>query len=122
MQRNIREEEREERIAMEILVDRHGKKERANAWYNYLADTLAFPFTARCRAARAISPLSTGDEVEVIGMGPAEECEHENFVFMRWERDGLAVPLSQLAVTYVDDETRQSVEDWLYWVDRGYRF
>jgi len=122
MQQHKPEEDREERIARAILVDCHGEEERAAAWYNYLADTLAFPFTARCRAKRAISPLQIGDEVDVIGMGPAEESAHEIFVFMRWERDGLAVPLSQLAVTYVDEETRQAVEDWLYWVDRGYRF
>ncbi len=122
LQQRQREEEREERIAMAILVACDGEQERAAAWYDYLANTLAFPFTARCRAKRAISPLLIGDEVDVIGMGPEEECAHEIFVFMRWERDGLAVPLAQLAVTYVDEETRQAVEDWSYWVDRGYRF
>ena len=46
MQQRKREEDREERIARAILVDRYGEKERAAAWYNYLTDTLAFPFTA----------------------------------------------------------------------------
>jgi Calcium binding len=77
--------------------------------------------TAKC-VASAISPLQIGDEVDVVGMAPEEECLHEMFVLMRWERDGLAVPLSQLAVTYADDVTQQAVEDWLYWVDRGYQF
>ncbi|MDB5056582.1 MAG: hypothetical protein JWO59_54 [Chloroflexi bacterium] len=55
-------------------------------------------------------------------MAPEEECEHEMFVLMRWERHTLAVPLSQLAVTDVDDKTRQAVEDWQYWDDDGDSF
>lgn len=60
-------------------------------------------------------PLKVGDEVEIIGMPPEEECEHEMFVLMRWDRDDLAVPLSQLEVLDADEETREAVEDWLYW-------
>ena len=74
-------------------------------------------------AERAISPLRSGDEVEVVGMAPAEECEHEMFVETPWERRTLAVPLAQLVaqpVEVVDEETRQAVEDWRYWVKRGY--
>ncbi len=122
MQQHKREEDREERIALAILVNGHGEKERAVAWHAYLADTLAFPFTARCHAKRAISPLLIGDDVDVIGLGPAEECAHEIFVVMRWDHAGLAVPLSQLVVTSGDEETQQAVEDWLYWVARGDRF
>jgi hypothetical protein len=122
MQQHPREEDREERIRMDIVVDCYGEEERALGWYNYLADTLAFPFIAHCRVKRAISPLHIGDEVDVIGMAPEEECHHEIFVLMRWERDGLAVPLAQLTIAYADDETRQAAGDWLYWVDRGYRF
>ena len=51
------EEEREERIQMEISVDAYGPEEQALGWYTYLADTLHFPFTAHCVARRAISPL-----------------------------------------------------------------
>jgi hypothetical protein len=67
-------------------------------------------------------PLKVGDEVEVIGMPPEEECEHEMFVVMRWDREGLAVPLSQLEVIDADDETREAVEDWLYWSRKDYQF
>jgi len=63
-----------------------------------------------------------GDEVEVIGMPPEEECEHEMFVLTPWDRDGLAVPLVQLEVVDADDETRGAVEDWLYWSRKGYQF
>ena len=56
-------------------------------------------------------------------MAPEDECEHEMFVMMPWERRGLAVPLSQLeAASHVDEQTRQAVEDWHYWVKRGYEF
>ena len=56
-------------------------------------------------------------------MAPEEEWAHEMFVMMRWEKDGLAVPLSQLKVGgFADEETRQAVEDWHYWVNKGYEF
>jgi Calcium binding len=67
-------------------------------------------------------PLKVGDEVEIIGMAPVEECEHEMFVVMRWDREGLAVPLSQLEVIDADDGTREAVDDWLYWSRKGYQF
>ncbi len=118
-----RDETREERIDMEIVVDAYEAEERAMGWYYYLDDTLAFPFLARCTAKRAISPLHVDDEVEILDLASAEECEREIFVMMRWEQDGLGVPLSQLTVIHADDEeTREAVADWLYWVGRGYQF
>ena len=122
MSKRPREDAREDRIAMEIVVDAHDDEERALGWYYYLENTLTFPFLARCRARRAISPLQVGDEVEVLGLAPAEECGSEVFVLMRWEREGLGVLLSQLEVLHADAQTRQVVEDWHYWVDRGYEF
>jgi hypothetical protein len=116
------DEAREHRIHMEIIVDCYGEVERAMGWYCYLQDKLTFPFLARCIAKRATSPLKVGDEVEVLGMAPDEECEREMFVVMRWEREGLAVPLSQLEVIHASDETEEALEDWLYWTERGYRF
>ena len=112
----------ENRISMEIVVDAYGPEEQAMGWYYYLYDTLSFIFLTKCITKRAISPLRIGDEVEVIGMAPEEECEHEMFVMMRWERNGLAVPLMQLEVIHGDDQTREAVEDWHYWVNRGYQF
>ena len=113
---------REDRIEMEIVVDAYGPEERAMGWYYYLEDKLSFPFTAHCTAQRAVSPLMKGDEVEVRGMAPEDECQHEMFVMIRWDRkEGLAVPLAQLkAVGEADDATRQAVADWLYWVQQKY--
>lgn len=118
-----RDMEREERIAMEIVVDAYGAEERAMGWYYYLEDRLQFPFSAMCIAKRAISPLRVKDEVEVIGMPGEDECEHEIFVTVRWEKGGLAVPLAQLnPISETDNQTKQAVADWHYWVQMGYEF
>jgi hypothetical protein len=114
--------EREERIDMEIVVDAYDENERALGWYNYLEDKLQFPFTAKCIQKRTISPLKVKDEVEVIGMAPEEECERDMFVMIRWEKDGLGVPLAQLEPIDADEETEEAVADWHYWVQMGYQF
>jgi Calcium binding len=115
--------EREQRIMMEIVVDAYDAQERAMGWYYYLQEQLQFPFTATCVAKRAISPLHVKDEVEAIGMPGEEECEHEVFVTIRWEKEGLAVPLSQLTpISATDKQTKQAIADWHYWVKMGYEF
>ena len=78
-----RDETREERIDMEIVVDAYNEEERAIGWYCYLGDTLNFPFLTRCIKERPTSPLEFGDEVEVVGMAPQDECEREMFVEIR---------------------------------------
>jgi hypothetical protein len=122
MVKPMKDEEREERIRMEIIVDAHDSEEQAMGWYYYLDENLQFPFLARCVAERATSPLRPGDEVEVVGLPPEEECQHEMFVQMRWERRTLAVPMSQLEGLAVDAQTQQAIEDWHYWVAQGYEF
>lgn len=119
-----RDEVREDRITMEIVVDAHDEQERAMGWYYYLQDRIEFPFTATCIAKRAISPLRVKDEVEVIGMPGEDECEREMFVTIRWDnKEGLAVPLTQLKpFSNTDKTTKQAVEDWHYWVNMGYRY
>lgn len=113
----------EYRIEMEIVADCHDSEERAMAWYSYLQDSFDKSFAAHCIARRPISPLKAGDEVEVFEMAPPSECERELFVMIRWETEGLAVPLAQLkAAGDAGDTTRQAVEDWNYWVRRGYEF
>jgi len=61
---------REDRIAMEAVVDAYNSGERAMGWYYYLDSKLKFPFKARCRLARPISILKVKEEVEVLGMAP----------------------------------------------------
>jgi hypothetical protein len=122
MPRIERDEAREERISMEIVVDAYGPEEQAMGWYYYLDDTLSFPFKARCIAERRISPLEEGEEVEVSGILPEDECRHEMFVEIRWAGRALGVPLSQLEALDADDKTQEAIEDWRYWVARGYEF
>jgi Calcium binding len=120
-----REPARERRIHDEVIVDAYGPEEQAMGWYYYLEDTLRFPFPARCRSTRAISPLRLGERVPVTGMAPEAECQHEMFVEIRWQDRPLAVPLAQLevrGVRAVDPKTREAVADWHYWLDQGYDF
>ena len=112
---------RERRILDEIIVDAR-PEEQAIGWYYYLERVLAFPFPARCRVARATSPLRGGERVTVIGMAPEEECEHEMVVRIRWMNWRLAVPLAQLDVRGARDvgaATREAVADWHYWLGQG---
>lgn len=114
--------EREDRITMEILVDSYGSEERAMGWYNYLEEKIQFPCIAVCSVWRAISPLQVGDEVDLIGMAPEDECQHEMFAMMPWGKTDLAVPLSQLRPVHGTEETIEVLEDWLYWKEQGYEF
>ena len=117
------DKKREHRIVMEIVVDAYDEIERALGWYYYLDNQLQFPFEAICITKRAISPLKAKDKVEVLGMPSEEECEHEMFVTIAWDDRDLAVPLSQLKPSRgTDEDTKQAVADWHYWVKMGYRF
>jgi hypothetical protein len=107
---------------MEVVVDAYNPEERAMGWYYYLEEKLKFPFKARCKSKRAVSPLRIGEIVNVLGMAPEEERESEMFVRMRWRDGKLAVPLSQLEPLAADPETTEAVADWHYWLDRGYKF
>lgn len=113
--------EREERITMEIVVDAYGPEEQAMGWYYYLKDTIEFPFSAVCCETRSISPLKINNKVVVIGMADEGECEQEMFVSVQWGKNDLAVPLSQLTpISSVPEATKEAVEDWHYWLRRGY--
>jgi hypothetical protein len=115
-----RDEEREKSIDYEIIVDAYNAEEQALGWYYYLENKLSFPFRARCIAKRVISPLRPDAEVEVVGLPPEDECESEMFVLIHWDDDDLAVPLAQLEGVDVDEETREAIGDWHYWVGQGY--
>ena len=117
-----RDKQREQRIQEEIVVDAHDAEEQAMGWYYYLEEHLRFPFRAKCIAQRAISPLRKGQEVEAVGLAPAEECDREMFITLTWEQRTLAVPLAQLEPIKADKMTRQAVEDWHYWAKQGYEF
>ena len=113
--------EREQRIENEIIVDAHDPEEQAMGWYYYLEDKLLFPLTATAIVERETSPLQKGDRVKVLGMASEDTCRHEMFVKLRWEKHGLAVPLSQLKPSAkADKDTKEAIGDWHYWIDQGY--
>jgi hypothetical protein len=120
MERLPHDEEREERIHNEAIVDAYGPEEQAIGWYTYLEERLGFPFRARCIAERITSPLRLGAKVEVVGMAPVNECDHEMLVLIQLAGRPLAVPLAQLDGIAVDEETNQAIGDWHYWLGRGH--
>jgi endonuclease I len=46
-----RDENREERIDMEVVVDAYDEEERAMGWYYYLAENINFPFKPTFRTS-----------------------------------------------------------------------
>ena len=112
----------EERISMEIIVDCYDEYEQVACWYAYLDDVLNFPFQAEVVTKRRNSPLKAGQRVEVTGMGDQDDCSlSEMWVdIRRQDGDVLSVPLAQLKPVDTDDATVQAVDDWHYWVARGY--
>lgn len=113
---------REHRITYEIVVDAYTPEERAIGWHCYLDDKLRFPFKATCIAAREISPLKKGEEVEVLGMAPSDDCMKEMFAIAGFAGRRLGVPLVQLDPVKPDRATREAAEDWRYWLAMGYGF
>jgi hypothetical protein len=114
--------EREKRIEMEIVVDAYNEVEPTMGWYYYLQEGLKFPFKARCIQKRSTSPLKIGDLVEVIGMGEEDDCMHDMYVNIKWNKDVLSVPLSQFEGIKPSKKNKQALEDWQYWIKRGYQF
>jgi hypothetical protein len=116
------DKDREYRIDMEAVVDAYDEEERAMGWYYYLDDKINFPFKATCIKEKRTSPLKQGEVVEVTGMAPEDECEHDMLVEIQWQGRELAIPLSQIEAVSADDKTQEAIEDWHYWVARGYEF
>lgn len=116
--------DREERIAMEIVVDAYTPEERAIGWYYYLDDNMQFPFPAICTSKQRGYPIAEGAVVEVVCMASEEECEQgEMFVEIAWEEgDTLIVPLIQLEAPNADPKTQQAIADWYYWCGRDCDF
>lgn len=44
------------------------------------------------------------------------------YVNIQWKDRSFSVPLEQLQPLDVDEQTVEAVEDWRYWVERGYEF
>ena len=119
-----REEEREERITMEIIVDCYNEREAWTGWFCYLENTLGFPFEVEFLKPRKTSPLKPGEQVTVVGMlNDDEGCElGEMMLEVEWEEDTLGIPLAQIEGVHVDKKTAEAIADWHYWVAQGRQF
>ena len=120
MARRSKDAAREPRIHRDSIAEAAGPEEHATSWYTARAATLQVPVPATCTARRAVSPLEPGEECDVVGIAPEEECPHAMFVLLRWRPHELAVPLHQGDGIQVEEDTQQALEDWHYWVERGY--
>jgi hypothetical protein len=125
------DESREERIDMEVVVDAYDEEERRLGWYYYLDNKIKFPFKAVWVSEEHPTDSEdeveiAGEEVEVIGMASEDDCQDDMYVEIVYQEedteDTFAVPLYDVVPTEVDDQTLEAIEDWYYWVDRGYEW
>ncbi|MDR0399676.1 MAG: calcium-binding protein [Treponema sp.] len=113
---------REDRIMNEIIVDAYDSEERMTGWRTYLDDALTFPFKAKCVKEIIISPLTKNEKITALRMIDENPYENSMFVIIEWQNRQLGVPLEQIMPISSDEETLEAVEDWRYWVERGYKF
>jgi len=113
---------REERIAMEAVVDAYDPEERAIGWYYYLENKVSFPFAVKCIAVDKRSPLELGERTTAVRMAGIEYCGHEMYVEIPWKSRTLAIPLSRIKPLNADDDTVEAIGDWHYWKKQGYTF
>ena len=106
-----RDEVREDRIAMEIVVDCYNETESWSGWSCYLGDKLAFSFQAECIRTRRGSLLKVGERVRVTGLLDDDEAADslaEMQVTIEWQGRALAVPLAQLVGVGVNEQTAEA--------------
>ncbi|BAQ63927.1 calcium-binding protein [Geminocystis sp. NIES-3709] len=106
---------REERIDFQIVVDAYDDEERRMGWYYYLQDNLNFPFSAKW--------LNGKDrDVTVVDLSPEDDCLDNMFVEVEYDDDQFSVQLEDIEPIDVDEVTQTAIDDWKYWVERGYEF
>lgn len=75
-----------------------------------------------CIAARLVSSLIKGKAAWVGAMAQEDDCLAERFVLVLFVGRLLGAPLPQWQAVKADLATRAAVEDWRYWLARGYVF
>ena len=110
------DDDREQRISSQIIVDAYNSDEERMGWYCYLEDNMGMPFVA----------VWNEQTIEVVAMSSEEDCEQEMRVDVRYSeenrQDIFSVSLSEITPVDTDEATREAVDDWKYWVERGYEF
>ena len=87
---------REERIIYEAIVDCYNESEVAMGWYHYLQDRMSFPFSAKVRKNRSVSPKSKGELVRFIGQDSTGDCESDMSVQIEYHGFTISIPLYDL--------------------------
>lgn len=120
------DENRENRIATEIIVDAEDKEDRAMGWYYYLEETLNCPFMAKWTKKSRKTSTTEEKQVEVLGMAPDDECLKDMYVEVAdingKDDDVYSAKLSEIEAIDADAETKEAIADWHYWLARGYKF
>lgn len=60
--------------------------------------------------------------IAVVGLADEDDCMADAMVTVEIASEQLAVPFAQLKCLSEEEYTRQAVEDWHYWVGRGYQY
>ncbi len=58
----------------------------------------------------------------MVSLASEDDCMAEVFVVVKLGRLKATVPPAQLECLSDEEDTRRAVEDWHYWVGRGYRY
>ncbi len=106
-------------IDNEILIDTYNDEEVASACYSFMEDHMSFPFKAECIYEIAISPFKTGENIEVIGLGEIESCDHTIHVKVSFCDRKFDLPLLNLKPINTTDETLMAVRCWYHWLANG---
>ena len=114
--------ERENRIENEIIIDAYNEYDKLIGWYCYLNDKIDFPFEAICVKVVEKPPLKKGEKVNVLKTSEDENNLSGIYVIVNWNGRSFEVPLDQLKPLNVEEQIKEAIEDWHYWVDRGYLF
>ena len=112
----IKDEERDYRILMEVVVDCYDDEEAATGWYYYFSENLDLPIQAQAnlklrggkmeqKIVKIVDVESEFSVSEYLRIGITEEGS---------DRIQFISPEQLVSVT-TSDENRQIMNDWLYW-------
>ncbi len=104
------------RRIQQVLASADADDEMAalEAWEEYLAGSLTFPFEAEIYEWQERGPFQAGDRVKVTGIDLVDDL-YGIIVDLRRERIKYAFPLCDLEVVAEDSSNHQIVEDYRVW-------
>lgn len=114
----VHDEEREDRIIMEVIVDCYDDEEELMGWFYYLHDGLNFPIDAVANL-----PLRGGQseqkKVQIVEVDPKAEEGKSMKLGVTEEGSNRVSYISPEHLVSIDtsEENRQIINDWLYWHD-----